>query len=85
MNQQTPASILEQINQAVKAVLPLDLADDVKKNVQSVMRNAFERMDLVTREEFEVQEKVLMRTREKLEELSQQLEALEKQLKNRPE
>ena len=44
-------------------------AKDIEKNVKSMMTQGFARMDLVTREEFDVQRAVLLRTREKLEAL----------------
>ena len=47
----------------------------MEKQFKSVLENAFNRLELVTREEFEIQKKVLLRTREKLERLEQLLEA----------
>ena len=52
--------------------------DDLENNFRSVLRSSLSKLDLVTREEFEVQEAVLLRTREKLEVLEAQLEAIEK-------
>jgi len=52
--------------------------DDLEDNFKSVLRSSLSKLDLVTREEFEVQEAVLLRTREKLEALEVQLEAIEK-------
>lgn len=52
--------------------------DDLENNFKSVLRSSLSKLDLVTREEFEVQEAVLLRTREKLEALEAQLEAIEK-------
>jgi len=51
---------------------------DLEKNCQVVLNKAFSKLDLVTREEFEVQSKVLARTRKKLEELEEIVKALEK-------
>jgi BMFP domain-containing protein YqiC len=51
--------------------------EDLENNFRSVLRASLARLDLVTREEFEVQEAVLVRTREKLEALEARLEALE--------
>ena len=50
---------------------------DLEENFRSVLRAGLGRLDLVTREEFEVQEAVLQRTREKLEALEKRLEAYE--------
>ena len=51
--------------------------EDLESNFRSVLRASLARLDLVTREEFEIQEAVLVRTREKLEALEARLEALE--------
>lgn len=52
--------------------------DDLENNFRSVLRASLSKLDLVTRDEFEVQEAVLARTREKLEALEQRLEEIEK-------
>ena len=74
------AKILDQVSAAVSNVLPSQLSSDVKKNMRAALQSALERLDLVTREELEVQEAVLARTREKLQELEKKIAALEKQL-----
>ncbi len=57
------------------------MRDDLEKNFRAVLRASLARLDLVTREEFEVQEAVLARTREKLEALERKLEDYEKTAK----
>jgi len=52
--------------------------EDLENNFRSVLRASLSKLDLVTREEFEVQEAVLLRTREKLEALEARLTELEK-------
>ncbi len=74
------AKILDQVSAAMSNVLPSQLSSDVKKNMRAALQSALERLDLVTREELEVQEAVLARTREKLQELEKKIAALEKQL-----
>jgi hypothetical protein len=54
------------------------LSQDVEKNVHTLVQGAFARLDLVTREEFDVQAKVLARTREKLEALEKLVAELER-------
>lgn len=56
----------------------LTLKKDLEKNFQTVLRNAFNKLDLVTREEFDAQTKVLARTRKKIDELATQIEILAK-------
>ncbi len=51
--------------------------DDLEKNFRSVLRSGLGKLDLVTREEFEVQEAVLARTREKLDSLEERLRTIE--------
>ena len=54
-----------------------DFQQEVEKNARVAMQSAFSRMELVTREEFDAQAKVLARTRERLEALEARLKALE--------
>ncbi len=54
------------------------MREDLEANFRGVLRSGLTKLDLVTREEFEVQEAVLARTREKLEQLEAKLEELEK-------
>jgi len=53
---------------------------DLEENFRSVLKAGLSKLDLVTREEFEVQEAVLARTREKLEALEVRLKEYEKNL-----
>jgi BMFP domain-containing protein YqiC len=53
------------------------LQEDLHKNIRSALEAGLGHLDLVTREEFELQRAVLARTREKLERLEKQIENLE--------
>ena len=53
------------------------LKEDMEKNFRAILQSAFGKLDLVTREEFEVQKAVLAKTRQKLEALEGQVAALE--------
>ncbi len=64
--------LADAVPQALRSV-----KDDLEKNFRSVLRSGLGKLDLVTREEFEVQEAVLSRTRQKLESLEQRLQSLE--------
>lgn len=57
------------------------LQHDMEKNLRAALQSAFGKLDLVTRDEFEVQAAVLQRTREKLESLEARVAELEKQFK----
>ncbi len=52
-------------------------AKDIEKNVKALLWSGLSRLDLVSREEFDVQAQVLLKTREKLEALEKKLAALE--------
>ena len=52
-------------------------AKDMEKNVRSLMTQGFQKLDLVTPEEFDLQTQVLAKTRAKLEELEAKVNALE--------
>jgi BMFP domain-containing protein YqiC len=54
--------------------------EELQQNFKAVLQSGLARLDLVTREEFDVQRAVLMRTREKLEELEQLVEKLQARL-----
>ena len=71
---------IDEFMQNVTSALPaglLDMKQDVEDNVRSAMTGAFAKLDLVTREEFDVQSQVLLRTREKLEALEKIVAELE--------
>ncbi len=53
-------------------------AKDLEKNVRGLMTQGFQKLDLVTREEFDLQTQVLAKTRAKLEELEAKVSTLEK-------
>lgn len=60
------------------------LGEDLEKTFRSLLSSGFERMDLVTREDFDLQTALLERTREKLEQMEQRLAELEESLAKRP-
>ena len=53
------------------------LGEDLQRNLKSTLRSGLERMELVTREEFDIQVRLLERTREKLEALEARVAELE--------
>ena len=64
------------INQAIES----SPAKDIEKNVKAMMTQGFSKLDLVTREEFDIQAQVLAKTRAKLEALEQRFSELEEKL-----
>jgi BMFP domain-containing protein YqiC len=63
----------EEINKKISEVIAASPAKDIEKNMKAMMMAMFARLDLVTREEFDVQVQVLQRTREKLDALEARL------------
>lgn len=72
-------NIIEEINSKVSDILQNSPAKDVEKNVRAALSGVFSRLDLVTRDEFDVQQNVLQRTREKLIQLEAKVTELEQQ------
>ncbi|MEB7861115.1 accessory factor UbiK family protein [Raoultella ornithinolytica] len=71
---------IEQIARQVHESMPKglrDLGEDVEKKIRQVLQSQLTRLDLVSREEFDVQTQVLLRTREKLALLEQRISDLE--------
>lgn len=75
-------SIDDIANRLANAIPPSlnHLKEDMEKNFHAILQSALARLDLVTREEFEVQKAVLAKTRQKLELLEAKLADLEKRL-----
>ncbi len=73
-----PGKILEGISKRVSEVAATNPAREIEKNARALMSSALSRLDVVSREEFEVQAMVLLRTREKLEALEARVATLEK-------
>jgi hypothetical protein len=69
---------LEDIGAKMSALLANSPAKDIEKNAKAVMSGLFAKLDLVTREEFDIQAQVLARTREKLKALEARVDAQEK-------
>ncbi|VVD81868.1 phosphoheptose isomerase [Pandoraea morbifera] len=72
-----PNEILQDMQAKVSDLLRQSPAKDIERNVKSLLNQGFNRLDLVTREEFDVQAQVLARTREKLEALEKRVAELE--------
>lgn len=70
---------ISEVNARIKEVLDAGPARDIEKNLRAMLAALFARLDLVTREEFDAQSKVLARTREKLAELEAKVAQLEKE------
>lgn len=69
--------VFEEFTARMNEMLAQSPAKDVEKNLRALMTTFFARLDLVTREEFDIQQAVLERTREKLALLERRLAELE--------
>jgi BMFP domain-containing protein YqiC len=68
---------IEDLNARIVTFLQQTPVADVQKNMKAMLSSTFAQMDLVTREEFDIQTEVLKRTREKLAALETRIAALE--------
>lgn len=76
--------LFEDISARVSGILASSPAKDIEKNVRAMLTGVFSKLDLVTREEFDVQTKVLARTRERLAALEARVAELESRLSKTP-
>ena len=77
--------LLDEISRRVDEMIANTPAEDVQKNLRALMSAWFSRLDLVTRDEFDVQQSVLLRTREKLSMMEARVAELERALGERTE
>lgn len=66
--------------QTAKAALPESISQDVKNNVRAAIQDVIRDLDVVTREELDIQKEVLAKTRAKVDELETVISELEKKL-----
>ncbi len=73
---------IEEILSNISKVLPEDvqhIKNELEKNLRAALNASFSKIELVTREEFDIQTTLLQRTRTKLDELEKKLAEIEKQ------
>jgi BMFP domain-containing protein YqiC len=79
---------IDELARKLSALVPPGLKDagaDIEQNMKATLQSGLARLDLVTREEFEVQRAVLLRTREKIDALERTLQVLEARLATPPD
>lgn len=69
--------VFEELSARLSAIVAASPAAEIEKNARALLSGFFARLDLVTREEFDIQAQVLLRTREKLKALEERLARLE--------
>ncbi|MFZ3087399.1 MAG: accessory factor UbiK family protein [Methylotenera sp.] len=73
---------INEMSNKIKEIVSSSPLGDVEKNINALLKSMFTKMELVTREEFEVQAEVLRNTRQKLELLEAKLAELEARQKS---
>lgn len=76
----TAAEIIDRIMQTAKAAVPEALSKDVKDNVRAAIQDVISDLDMVSREELDIQKEVLAKTRAKVDQMETVIADLEKQL-----
>ena len=79
MNEKFLKNFIDQLTDALPS-LDSELGLELRQQLRAALMRAFERLDLVTREEFDAQNAVLMRSREKIDQLEEQLSDLSTKL-----
>jgi BMFP domain-containing protein YqiC len=75
----TNPNFLDEIAAKLREAAASSPAKDLEKNMRALLAQGFAKLDLVTREEFDVQAELLLRTRQKLDELEARVKILETQ------
>ncbi len=72
---------IQKLSNKIKDLIKNSPIDDIETNINTLLKSAFTKMDLINREEFDVQIEVLKKTRAKIEALETKIIELEKKLK----
>ncbi len=68
---------IQEISDKIRKIIDNSPMSDIEENINALLQSTFTKLDLVSREEFDVQTQVLKRTREKLEALESKLDELQ--------
>lgn len=74
---------MEEISRKINEIIKSSPAADVEKNLRALLQSMFTKLELVSREEFDIQAEVLRNTRQKLELLEMRVSDLENELAGR--
>ena len=75
---------LDELTKKISKIVPpamKELSEDFEKNLKNLLHSSFNKLELVTRKEFDIQARVLIKTREKLEKVEKKLVEIEEKLK----
>jgi len=68
---------IQEISDKIREIIKNSPIEDMENNINALLRSMFTKLDLINREEFDIQTEVLKKTRLKLEALEAKLRALE--------
>ncbi len=71
-------AFLDDLSIKIREMIKVSPAGDLEKNIHALLQSMFTKLELVSREEFDIQTEVLRQTREKIAALEKQIESLEK-------
>jgi len=71
-------AFIDDLSIKIKEMIKVSPAGDLEKNIHALLQSMFTKLELVSREEFDIQAEVLRQTRERLTALEKQIESLEK-------
>lgn len=74
------STFLDDLSRKIRDTINSTPASDLNKNIHALLQSAFTKLELVTREEFDIQVEVLQRTRSKVEQLESRVAELEARL-----
>lgn len=77
------AGVIENLSNKIREIVDSSPAGDLDKNIHALIQGAFTKMELVSREEFDVQSAVLKTTREQLNQCQERMTELESLLKEK--
>ena len=69
-------SKIQEISDKISKIIENSPISDIEENINALLQSTFTKLDLISREEFDVQTQVLKRTRLKLEDLEKKIECL---------
>lgn len=78
-----PADMIEKIMQTARAAMPDSLSDEMREHVRAALTDIIADLDVVTREELDIQKEVLNKTRAKVDEMTQIIAELESRLEQK--
>ena len=68
---------IQEISDKISKIIENSPISDIEENINALLQSTFTKLDLISREEFDVQTQVLKRTRLKLEDLEKKIDALQ--------